>query len=107
MFAAYQNFIENHGVTLSSPAWDRVKQSIDHTHWDEPSTPLDLNNCGVLALIEADGADNDLNRGMYLELAISAFMEDAKLDHASSIHYRDFDYDTSIQPPYRWETGPS
>lgn len=81
MLAAYQNLVESHGVKLSAAAWQRLRQSIDLTHWDEPSTPLDLNNCGVMALIEADGADTDLSRGMYLELAISAFTEGANLDH--------------------------
>lgn len=53
----------------SHPSVDRA---IEQTQWDDPETPLDWNNSGVLALIEAELAEDLDTRRLYFEMAIAA-----------------------------------
>lgn len=55
----------------------RVHQLLEATHWEEPQSPLDLNNYAVVALVEAENSPDRVTREMYLELAIAALSEGA------------------------------
>jgi FkbM family methyltransferase len=47
----------------------------EQTNWDEPETPLDCHNSGVLALIEAEFAPNLAERQAYIDLAFNYFQQ--------------------------------
>jgi FkbM family methyltransferase len=53
----------------------QIRQLLEQTNWDEPQSFLDLNNQAVIALVEAEKAEDANTRALYLETAISMLNE--------------------------------
>ncbi|AFY80054.1 FkbM family methyltransferase [Oscillatoria acuminata] len=58
--------------TLNADSWARILPIFEKTNWDEPTSAIDLNNCAVLALIEAEQCEDLSLRKIYLEMAVDA-----------------------------------
>lgn len=69
----YWNYIESLCPELLKN--DQIQQILDSTSWDDPQSPLDFNNCAVIALIEAERAEDLDTRELYFNLAIEALGE--------------------------------
>ncbi|PSB33599.1 FkbM family methyltransferase [Stenomitos frigidus] len=69
----YWQYLEDTCPSIAPTALPLIHSALAATRWDEPQSPLDWNNYGVVALIEAeDTTDRDLRR-LYVEAAIAAF----------------------------------
>ncbi|NJP08771.1 MAG: FkbM family methyltransferase [Leptolyngbyaceae cyanobacterium RU_5_1] len=68
----YQQYLQNTNLTLDQLTSARITEMLAQTNWEEPQSPLDCNNCAVMALIEAENSDDRPTREMYLEGAIAA-----------------------------------
>jgi FkbM family methyltransferase len=68
---AYLSYVQEKSGELSEQKLALVKTLLENTNWDEPQSFLDLNNCAVIALIEAEKTEDIETRQLYLETAIS------------------------------------
>lgn len=69
----YWQYLQSACPSIVPEALPRIHAALEATQWDEPQSPLDWNNYGVIALLEAeDATDRDLRR-LYIEAAIAAF----------------------------------
>jgi FkbM family methyltransferase len=73
---SYWQYLQ-HGLELTQETTALIHQVLEDSNWEEPQSPLDLNNYGVVALIEAENSPDRVTREMYLELAIAALSEGA------------------------------
>ncbi|AFY71573.1 methyltransferase FkbM family [Thalassoporum mexicanum PCC 7367] len=71
----------------------KAEQIASQTDWDEPVTGLELNNCAVVALIEAEQCEQVGDRQFFIEMALTALNEGIALDgyplcsiHLSLLH---------------------
>ncbi len=63
-----------------------IHTALEATNWDEPQSPLDWNNYGVIALVEAEHTTDPDLRGLYLETAIAAFENGADAHPLCAAH---------------------
>lgn len=84
--ADYEQYLADRGVRLMPSMQQTIAQIITATNWENPTTALDCNNIAVMALIEADRADDLMMRGMYLETAIEA-LENATEYPLGTVHW--------------------
>lgn len=78
--SVYWQYLQVACPSIEPDSLPLIRTTLETTNWDDPQTPLDWNNYGVLALIEAEQAtDVDLRR-LYVETAIAAFDNGAN-DH--------------------------
>ncbi len=75
--------------TITPDSLPAIAPILATTNWDDPQTPLDWNNYGVMALIEAEQTTDLTLRGLYLETAIAAFDQG---DNAHSMHSSSTDF---------------
>lgn len=66
---AYFSYLAQQGVKLDSTTQGSIQAIIESTNWDEPTTGLDFNNCAVMALIQAESAQDSGLGETYLGLA--------------------------------------
>ncbi|NET81447.1 MAG: FkbM family methyltransferase [Moorea sp. SIO1F2] len=76
---SYWQYLESAGLNLDSEALSTVETSIESTSWDNPTSAIELNNCAVVALIEAEQCENSSLRAMYLEMAFEALNQGIEL----------------------------
>jgi FkbM family methyltransferase len=76
----YRQYIQNLDPPLSLEALQQIDSILDATNWEEPETPIDLNNVAVVSLIEAEQASELSIRASYVELAIAA-LESGASEH--------------------------
>jgi FkbM family methyltransferase len=77
---SYWQYFQRGGLELTQETLAHVHEILEATDWEEPQSPLDMNNYAVVALIEAENSSDRVTRDMYLELAIAALSEGAA-DH--------------------------
>lgn len=77
-FDTYRDFLRNRQVSLSESNQQAIQAIVGATAWEEPQSPLDFNNSGVMALVEAEQAETADVRQLYIELAIEAFSQAAQ-----------------------------
>jgi FkbM family methyltransferase len=58
----------------------KVEQIASTTNWDEPTTGAELNNCAVVALIDAEQCEEVGDRQFFIELALEALNQGIALD---------------------------
>ncbi|MBD2037400.1 FkbM family methyltransferase [Leptolyngbya sp. FACHB-321] len=63
-----------------------IHTALEATNWDEPQSPLDWNNYGVIALVEAEQSTDPDLRGLYMETAIAAFENGADAHPLCAAH---------------------
>jgi hypothetical protein len=83
---SYQQYLQQVCPTLSPGTVSRIETSLHQTDWNTPRSPVDYNNCGVIALIEAESCPVPEMRGMYLDLAIAAFKQGINDDLICAAH---------------------
>lgn len=71
--SCYLNYLQTAAPSLSQSTIDQVNILIESTSWEYPETSTDWNNIGVIALIEAEQANELEMRAVYLEMAADAF----------------------------------
>ncbi len=76
----YQTYLLDRGIDISPDLQVRLQQMIQACNWDEPKSGLDCNNIAVIALIEAEYAEDDVTRNLYLEIARDALNKGIKID---------------------------
>jgi len=76
----YWQYLQAACPSIAPDSLPPISATLETTNWDDPQTPLDWNNYGVLALIEAEQATDVDLRGLYVETAIAAFDRGAN-DH--------------------------
>lgn len=69
----YLQYLQSSCPTLDANTLSQVQIILEQTAWESPSSPLDWNNIGVLALVEAEQSSDMAIRVLYLETAIEAF----------------------------------
>jgi FkbM family methyltransferase len=69
---SYWKYLESTGSNLDSDVLSRVTTSLEGTDWDNPTSAIELNNCAVVALIEAGQCEDSSMRELYLEMALEA-----------------------------------
>ncbi len=65
----YFAYLGQHHVLLDLDTETRIRATITATDWDEPRTGRDFNNWAVIALIEAENAEDYRLRETYIGLA--------------------------------------
>ncbi|MBD0303925.1 MAG: FkbM family methyltransferase, partial [Tolypothrix sp. T3-bin4] len=75
----YWNYLKSIGLSLNSDMSARIAMSLEGTAWDNPTSALELNNCAVVALIEAEQCQDSSVRGLYLEMALDALNSGVEL----------------------------
>jgi len=79
---SYWKYLESTGSTLDSDVLSRLATSLEGTDWDNPTSATELNNCAVVALVEAEQCEDLSMRELYLEMALEALNNGVKLhDH--------------------------
>lgn len=68
----YWQYLQQNAPELDRRSLSSLWQDLAHTHWDEPSTALDLNNFAVMALIAAEEIEDRVLRSLHLDLALEA-----------------------------------
>jgi FkbM family methyltransferase len=76
----YRQYLQRSNLSLSQEIGSKINEILNATPWEDPQSGLDWNNCGVVALIEASNSQDPSERGMFLEMAISAF-EQGRQEH--------------------------
>jgi FkbM family methyltransferase len=76
---SYWKYIETTGSTLDSDVLSRLATSLEGTDWDNPTSATELNNCAVVALVEAEQCEDLSMRELYLEMALEALNNGVKL----------------------------
>lgn len=69
----YRQYIQNTCLALDSDSLSRIGSILESTSWDEPTSATDLNNFGVVALIEAEQSQDLSVRELYIGMALEAF----------------------------------
>jgi hypothetical protein len=72
--------------SIDPAAFPHIHTALEATNWDEPESPLDWNNYGVIALIEAEYTTDPDLRGLYMETAIAAFENGADAHPLCAAH---------------------
>jgi FkbM family methyltransferase len=49
-----------------------LEQSLTNCDWDDPQSAWEWNNLAVAALVEAENSNNELTKGLYIEMAFNA-----------------------------------
>jgi FkbM family methyltransferase len=75
----YQEYLQKNCPDLDSDSLSRIALSLESTSWEEPTTPTDLNNFAVVALIEAEQSHNSAMREIYLGMALEALNDGVEL----------------------------
>lgn len=69
----YWQYLQDACPSIAPASLPAVHTALETTNWDEPQTPVEWNNYGVIALLEAEQTtDGDLRR-LYVETAIASF----------------------------------
>lgn len=71
----YCNYVRQIVPDLVVP--ESVTAALEQTNWDDPTTPDDWLHCGVIALIEAEQADDLALRHTYVDMAYEALQKAA------------------------------
>ncbi|MBW4470905.1 MAG: FkbM family methyltransferase [Stenomitos rutilans HA7619-LM2] len=82
----YWQYLQGICPSIAPASLPTIQVALEATNWEEPQSPLEWNNYGVLALIEAEQAtDLDLRR-LYVETAIDAFNQGANAHPLCAAH---------------------
>ncbi len=76
---SYWKYLESASLKLDSETFSRVATSLEGTSWDDPTSAMDLNNCAVVALIEAEQCQDSSLREIYFEMALEALNRGVEL----------------------------
>ncbi len=76
----YQTYLADRGIDISPELNTQLQQIVQACNWDEPQSGLDCNNIAVIALIEAEYAEDDATRSLYFDTAREAFSKGMELD---------------------------
>lgn len=75
----YQNYLDT-CLNLNSDMLSAIASLLlEGTSWENPTSAVELNNFGVMALIEAEKCQDSSMRGLYLEMAIEALNSGVEL----------------------------
>ena len=77
--SAYWQYVQECCPHINLDSLTHLKASIAHTNWEEPESSLDFNNIAVMALIEADNAQDLSERSLYWEFAVEALKQGIEL----------------------------
>ncbi|MGI0493874.1 FkbM family methyltransferase [Alkalinema pantanalense CENA528] len=83
----YLQYLERLEIPLDSDLQTQLYTGLAQTDWEDPQTALDLNNIAVIALIEAEQADNSELRSVYFETAIEALQAAQGQHPLCAIHF--------------------
>lgn len=83
---SYQDYLQAILGQAASSVTASVQAILTTTHWDEPQSPLDLNNLAVVTLVAAEQADDVQMRSLYLEMALEALTEGATAHPLCAAH---------------------
>ncbi|MGB7444686.1 MAG: FkbM family methyltransferase [Coleofasciculaceae cyanobacterium] len=75
----YWQYLKSACLNLDSDLSSHIAAILESTSWDNPTSALDLNNCAVVALVEAENCQDFSLRGMYLEMAFDALSQGVEL----------------------------
>ncbi|MEY3868067.1 MAG: hypothetical protein RLZZ338_1958 [Cyanobacteriota bacterium] len=75
----YQQYLQNNCPSLDEKIWLGINEILLNTSWDDPQSAKDLNNFAVIALIEAENAEDLSMREFYLDLALEALNKGVEL----------------------------
>lgn len=75
--AAYWHYLSAY-CPVPPDAFNQLQADLEETNWEYPETGLDFNNMAVMALIEAEQAEDDALKTMGLEMALEALVQGAK-----------------------------
>jgi FkbM family methyltransferase len=78
---SYLQYIQQANPAIDSSSLSRITAIIENTAWENPTLSSDWNNIAVMALIEAEGHQDDSSmRSLYLEMALDALNNGYQLD---------------------------
>ncbi len=78
---SYLQYIRQVNPAIDSSNLSRITAIIESTSWENPTSSSDWNNIAVMALIEAQGHQDDSSmRSLYLEMALDALNNGYQLD---------------------------
>jgi FkbM family methyltransferase len=86
----YWNYLQKVCPAIDPSVQTNVQQIVECTnwqkaksHWQKPQTPEDLNNCGVLSLIQVSLSEDQEKRQLHWKTAIATFKAGAALEQYS------------------------
>jgi FkbM family methyltransferase len=82
----YWQYLQQACPSIDPAALPHIHTALETTNWDEPESPLDWNNYGVIALIEAEHTTDPDLRGLYMETALAAFENEADAHPLCAAH---------------------
>ncbi|CAN1210390.1 FkbM family methyltransferase [Tumidithrix helvetica PCC 7403] len=78
----YWQYVQTYGSKVDFALAPNLADHIRNRSWEDPQSALDFNNAAVIALIEAEKAENLSERSIYWEIALESLKEGVKLqDH--------------------------
>jgi FkbM family methyltransferase len=83
---SYWEYLQSGGLELDQAIKAHLHRIMEASDWENPQTPLDLNNYAVVALIEAENSPDRTTREMYLEFAIAILSEGAETHSLCAAH---------------------
>ncbi|MBW4520925.1 MAG: FkbM family methyltransferase [Scytolyngbya sp. HA4215-MV1] len=83
--ARYWQYLNHIGADYQPRHFPNLKIALDSTIWEEPRSALDFNNNAVIALIEAEQADDLASRELYLDMALS-ILKNSPMHPLSAAH---------------------
>lgn len=82
----YWQYLQTICPSIAPASLPAIYATLEATNWEEPQSPLEWNNYGVIALLEAEQTnDTDLRR-LYVETAIAAFDSGASAHPLCAAH---------------------
>jgi FkbM family methyltransferase len=76
----YLDYVIHNQVEIDDSALKQLTEILDNCQWEQPQTALEWNNLAVAALVAAEGCDNSLTHGLYVEIAMDAVQAGANLN---------------------------
>ncbi|XGV96999.1 MAG: FkbM family methyltransferase [Leptolyngbya sp. BL-A-14] len=82
----YWQYLQAACPSMTSSSLPTIQATLEATHWEEPQSPLEWNNYGVIALLEAEQVTDLDVRRLYVETAIEAFDQGANTHPLCAAH---------------------
>jgi FkbM family methyltransferase len=86
--SVYIDYLNTYVPLLDREDIEDILLGIERCNWENPQTARDYTQLGIAALVEAEIADTDAGRGLFLETALSALQTSAEMgeDWLGTVH---------------------